>query len=130
MSDKPISTFNTGPYWTGFRYCLTAASGVVAALSGAHAISGDTATELTNALAALSNGVMTVAGALSTIAGVAMAGYGIWTSTRKARREALQSDPKVTAVIVDTATTANASGSSPKIIPAAAAGSVFQKGIQ
>ena len=126
---KPVSTFNPGPYWTAFRYFITGAGSFVTGLAGAHVITGDTATELTNSLTALSSGITTVAGALGTIAGVAMAAYGAWTATRKARREALDSDPKVKAVVVDTATTANASGSSPKIIPAAAAAaSIIMKG--
>ena len=117
---KTVSTFNPGPYWTAFRYFITAAGSLVTGLAGAHAISGDTATELTNSLTALSSGITTVAGALGTIAAIAMAAYGAWTATRKARREALDTDPKVKAVVVDTPATANASGASPKIIPAAA----------
>ena len=116
-----VSTFNPGPYWAAFRYFITAAGSLVTGLAGAHAISGDTATKLTNAVTALSSGVTTVAGALGTLAAVAMGAYGAWTATRKARREALDTDPKVKAVVVDTALTANASGNSPKIIPAAAA---------
>lgn len=90
------------PVITALRYLGTFVGGAITVAAGINVITPDVAHKLTDALPALINGLTTVAGALSTIAGIALAAYGTWSSTRRARIAAVAADPVVAKVVTTT----------------------------